>query len=148
MTYQEKKSIVSMVSVILIFGSFCLYLYPQFPKGGLESLQTFRFWGAFVFSLIVVSIIAQIIIKIVFNIVYRITTGEKEPTFEDELDNIINLKATRNSFFVFILGFLLAMGSLIILQPSQLMFIILITSGFMSDVTGSVTRLYHYRKGV
>lgn len=148
MTYQEKKSIVSMVSVIIIFGSFCLYLYPQFPKDGLESLQTFRFWGSFVFSLIVVSMIANIIINIVFNIVYRITTGEKEPTFEDELDNIINLKATRNSFFVFILGFLLAMGSLIILQPSQLMFIILITSGFMSDVTGSVTRLYHYRKGV
>jgi len=148
MTYQEKKSIVSMVSVTIIFGSFCLYLYPQFPKDGLESLQTFRFWGSFVFSLIVVSMIANIIINIVFNIVYRITTGEKEPRFEDELDNIINLKATRNSFFVFILGFLLAMGSLIILQPSQLMFIILITSGFMSDVTGSVTRLYHYRKGV
>ena len=148
MTYQEKKSIVSMVSVIIIFGSFCLYLYPQFPKDGLESLQTFRFWGSFVFSLIVVSMIANIIINIVFNIVYRITTGEKEPRFEDELDNIINLKATRNSFFVFILGFLLAMGSLIILQPSQLMFIILITAGFMSDVTGSVTRLYHYRKGV
>lgn len=148
MTYQEKKSIVSIVSVIIIFGSFCLYLYPQFPKDGLESMQTFHFWGSFVFSLIVVSMIANIIINIVFNIVYRITTGDKEPTFRDELDNIINLKATRNSFFVFILGFLLAMGSLIILQPSQLMFIILITSGFMSDLTGSVTRLYHYRKGL
>jgi hypothetical protein len=148
MTYQEKKSIVSLVSVIVIFGSFCLYMYPQFPRNGLESLETFRFWGSFVFSLILVSIIAHIIINIVFNIVYRITTGEKEPRFEDELDNIINLRATRNSFFVFILGFLLAMGSLIIFQPSQMMFIILITSGFMSDVTGSVTRLYHYRKGI
>ncbi|MFS0687987.1 hypothetical protein AB1K89_01895 [Sporosarcina sp. 179-K 8C2 HS] len=148
MTYQEKKSIVSLVSAVAIFGSFCLYMYPQFPGNGLESLETFRFWGSFVFNLLVVSIIAHIIINIVFNIVYRITTGEKEPTFEDELDNIINLRATRNSFFVFILGFLLAMGSLLIFQPSQLMFIILITFGFMSDVTGSVTRLYHYRKGV
>ncbi|WP_316571782.1 hypothetical protein [Neobacillus sp. YIM B06451] len=148
MTYQEKKSIVSLVSVIVIFGSFCFYMYPQFPKNGLESLETFRFWGSFVFSLILVSIIANIIINIVFNIAFRITTGEKEPTFEDELDNIINLRATRNSFFVFILGFLLAMGSLIIFQPSQIMFIILIISGFMSDVTGSITRLYHYRKGV
>jgi hypothetical protein len=40
------------------------------------------------------------------------------------------------------------MGSLIISQPSQVMFIILITSGFISDVTGSVTKLYHYRRGV
>ena len=148
MTYQEKRSIVSLVSVIIIFGSFCLYMYPQFPSDGLESLETFRFWGAFVFSLITVSIIAHIIINIGFNIVYRITTGENEPTFEDEMDHIINLRATRNSFFVFILGFLLAMGSLVVIQPSQLMFIILITAGFLSDVTGSVTRLYHYRKGV
>lgn len=148
MTYQEKKSVVSLVSVITIFVSFWLYMYPMHPNSGLESMETFRFWGSFVFILILVSIIAHIIISIVFNIVYRITTGEKEPTFEDELDRMITLKATRNSFFVFILGFLLSMGSLIVFQPSQKMFIILIISGFMSDVTGSVTRLYHYRKGV
>ncbi|MCR8643507.1 hypothetical protein NV379_12670 [Paenibacillus sp. N1-5-1-14] len=147
MTYQEKKSIVSIVSVIAIFVSFCLYMYP-FPNSGLESIETFRFWGSFVFILILVSIIANIVINIVFNIMYRITTGENEPTFEDELDRMINLKATRNSYFVFILGFLLAMGSVIVFQPSQLMFMILIISGFMSDVTGSITRLYHYRKGV
>ena len=92
MTYQVKKSIVSLVSVIIIFGSFCLYMYPQFPSDGLESVQTFRFWGAFVFSLILVSVIAHIIINIVFNIMYRITTGEKEPTFEDEARSLGGLK--------------------------------------------------------
>ncbi|WHY86304.1 hypothetical protein QNH39_27695 [Neobacillus novalis] len=148
MTYQEKKSIVSLISAILIFGSFCLYMYPQFPEGGLESTETFRFWGSFVLILTLVSIVAHIMISIIFNIVFRITTNEKEPSFEDELDKLITLKANRNSFFMFIIGFLLAMGSLVISQPSQLMFLILITSGFVSDVTGSVTKLYHYRKGV
>jgi hypothetical protein len=148
MTYQEKKSIVSLISAILIFGSYCLYMYPQYPEGGLESADTFRYWGSFVLILTLVSIIAHIIISIIFNIVFRITTREKEPTFTDELDKLIELKAFRNSFFVFILGFLLAMGSLISYQPSQVMFIILIFSGFISDVTGSVTKLYHYRRGV
>lgn len=148
MTYQEKKSIVSLISVFLIFGSFCIYMYPQYPQGGLESTETFRFWGSFVLILTLVSIVAHIVISIIFNITFRITTREKEPTFADELDKLIDLKANRNSFFIFIIGFLLAMGSLIIFQPSQLMFIILIISGFMSDVTGSFTRLYHYRKGV
>ena len=148
MTYQEKKSIVSLISAILIFGSFCLYMYPQYPQGGLESTETFRFWGSFVLILTLVSIVAHIMISIIFNIVFRITTNEKEPSFEDELDKLIALKANRNSFFMFIIGFLLAMGSLVISQPSQLMFLILITSGFVSDVTGSVTKLYHYRKGV
>lgn len=148
MTYQEKKSIVSLISAIIIFVSYCLYMYPRFPEGGLESMETFRYWGSFVLFLTLFSIVAHIIISIFFNIVFRITTREKEPTFADELDKLIDLKATRNSFFVFIVGFLLAMGSLIIYQPSQVMFIILITSGFISDVTGSVTKVYHYRRGV
>jgi hypothetical protein len=147
-TYQEKKSIVSLISTVLIFGSYCLYMYPQFPEGGLESTETFRFWGFFILILMLVSIVAHIIISIIFNIVFRITTREKEPKFADELDKLIELKAHRISFFVFIVGFLLAMVSLIIDQPSQAMFMILIASGFLSDLTGSVTKLYHYRKGV
>jgi len=147
MTYQEKKSIVSMISAILIFVSYSLYMYPRFPSGGLES-ETFRYWGTFVLILTLISIVAHIIISIIFNIIFRITTKEKEPSFADELDKLIDLKANRNSFFVFIVGFLLAMGSLVIFQPSHVMFIILITSGFLSDVTGSITKLYHYRKGV
>ncbi|OXM82859.1 hypothetical protein [Paenibacillus rigui] len=148
MTYQEKKSIVSLISAILIFGSYCAYKYPRYPTRGLEPTEIFHYWGSFVLGLTLVSIVAHIVISIVFNIVFRITTGEKEPTFADELDKLIDLKATRNSFFVFVAGFLAAMGSLVIDQPSQVMFLILIAFGFLSDVTGSVTKLYHYRKGV
>ena len=148
MTYQEKKSIVSVISTIFIFVSYCLYMYLRYPGGAAESSEVFRYWGSFVLFLILFSIVAHIIISIIFNIVFRITTNEKEPAFADELDKLIDLKANRNSFFVFIVGFLFAMGSLVIYEPSQVMFIILITSGFISDVTGSVTKLYHYRRGV
>ncbi|MBW5448231.1 hypothetical protein GE107_19470 [Cohnella sp. CFH 77786] len=148
MTYQEKKSIVSLISAVAIFGAYCAYMYQLYPERGLEPAETFRFWGSFVLNLTLVSIVAHILISIIFNIVFRITTGEKEPKFEDELDKLIVLKAHRNSFFVFIIGFLLAMGSLVIDQPTQVMFVILIVSGFISDVTGSVTKIYHYKRGV
>jgi hypothetical protein len=148
MSYQEKKSILSLISTILIFVLYCFYMYPQYPGGEVDSTESFRYWGSFVLILTLVSIIAHIIISIVFNIVYRITMREREPNFSDELDQLIDLKAFRNAFFVFVIGFLFAMGSLILYQPLQVMFIILIASGFLSDLTGSVTRLYHYRKGV
>lgn len=148
MTYQEKKSIVSFFSAIAIFGFFCWYMYPLYPSGTVDPSEIFRFWGSFVVILTVVSIIAHIIISIIFNIIFRMTTNEKEPRFADELDKLIDLKAFRNSFFVFVLGFLLAMGSLIVYQPTQVMFIILIASGFISDLIGSMTKLYHYRRGV
>lgn len=148
MTYQEKKSIVSIVSTVIIFTAFSFYMFPQYPRGDSILDETLRFWGNFVLLLTVVSIVAHIIISIIFNIVFRITTKEKEPLFEDELDKIIALKANRNSFFIFILGFLFSMTALVLSQPLQVMFIILIVSGFIADMTGSVTKLYHYRKGV
>jgi len=148
MTYQEKKSIVSIFSVILIFVLYCLYMYPRYPEGGMDSPETLRYWGSFVLILILVSIIAHIVISIVFSIVFRMTTNEKEPSFADELNMLIELKAQRNSFLLFIVGFVLAMASLLVYTSSQAMFIILIGSGFCSDVAGSISKLYYYRKGV
>lgn len=148
MTYQEKKSIVSIVSAIVIFFGYCAYKYARYPEDGLPQAEAFHYWGSFVLVLMLVSIVAHILISIAFNIVFRITTGEKEPKFADELDKLIELKSNRNGFFVFILGFLLAMGSLVIDRPIREMFEILIVSGFISDVTGSATKLYHYRRGV
>lgn len=148
MTFQEKKSIVSLFSAILIFASYCLYMYPKYPGGDPEQTEIFQYWGSFVLILTLVSIIAHIIISIIFNIIFRITTNEKEPSFEDELDKLIGLNATRNSFFVFVIGFILAMASLVMEQPSNVMFMTLIAFGFISEVTGAATKLYHYRKGV
>lgn len=148
MTYQEKKSIVTLISTILIFIVYCLYKYPAYPQEALDSKVTFHYWGSFVLVLTLVSIAAHIVISIIFNIVFRMTTGEKEPAFADELDQRIDLLAFRNAFAMFIIGFLLAMGSLVIDQPLKVMFIILIVSGFLSDITGSISRLYHYRRGV
>lgn len=147
MTFQEKKSIVSLFSTVLIFISYCLYMYPKYPEGGPQT-ETLHYWGSFVLILTLVSIIANIIITIIFNIIFRITTNEKEPSFEDELDKLIGLKAFRNSFFVFVIGFLIAMSSLAMEQPLQMMFMTLIASGFISELAGSATKLYHYRKGV
>ncbi|WP_342437785.1 hypothetical protein NSS79_33830 [Paenibacillus sp. FSL L8-0436] len=147
MTYQEKKSIVSLISTILIFTVYLLYRYPQYPNEVLDSKVTFHYWGSFILVLTLVSIAAHIVISIVFNIIFRMTTGEKEPTFADELDKRIDLLAFRNSFAMFVSGFLLAMGSLVIGQPLKVMFIVLIVAGFLSDVTGSISRLYYYRRG-
>ena len=148
MSYQEKKNIVSLISTILIFGSYCGAVYVRYHDANLAGAELFRFWGAVILILIPVTIVAKVIIEIVFIIINRIATKEMEPSFADELDKLIELKAMRMSYFVFILGFLLAMGSLVLQMTPSVMFVILIFSGFISDVASSVTRLYHYRKGV
>jgi hypothetical protein len=148
MSYQEKKHIVSFVSTLLIFGFYCLYVFQKVQDTSMDTTETFHFWAAAILFLIPVSIVAKIIIAIIFNIIYRITTKEVEPSFSDELDKLIDLRATRNSHYVFTLGFLLAMVSLVMDKTPSTMFIILIFSGFLSEVAGVFTQLYHYRKGV
>jgi hypothetical protein len=147
MSYQEKKIYVNLISTTMIFGFYCLYVF-QTHQESIDSTNSFRFWGAVILILIPISIVAKIIISIIFNIINTITTNEKEPTFSDELDKLIELKALRNSHSVFVAGFLLALVLLVIDKPPSAMFITLIFSGFLSEVVGCITQLYLYRKGV
>ncbi|MBP1996537.1 hypothetical protein [Paenibacillus eucommiae] len=148
MSYQENKNIVSLVGTLLVFVFYCLYVFDRYPQATLASTDAFSFWASVILILIPVSIVAKIIISIIFNIIYRISTNEKEPSFADELDKIIGLKSTRNSHYVFIIGFLLAMVSLVMEMPPYMMFIILIFSGLLSEVVGVITQIYLYRRGI
>ncbi|MWC30961.1 hypothetical protein [Paenibacillus sp. MMS18-CY102] len=148
MSYQEKKNIVSLISSIMIFGSYCLYVYMKYKDAIMEGTELFRFWGAVILILIPVTIVAKIVIEIVFIIINRIATKEVEPSFADEFDKQIELRAMRVSYFVFILGFLLAMASLVLEMNVSVMFATLILSGFLSEAASIGTRLYLYRKGV
>lgn len=148
MSYQEIKNIVSLIATILIFGFYCLYVFQMYPEGSLDQTNTFSFWGSVILILIPVTIVAKIIINILFSIIYRIATKEVEPSFSDELDKLIELKATRNSHYVFIIGFLLSMGSLVLDMTPSVMFLVLFFCGFLSEMVGVITRLYLYRRGV
>ncbi|MFD0589288.1 hypothetical protein ACFQZE_14960 [Paenibacillus sp. GCM10027627] len=148
MSYQEKKTFVSMISSILIFTLYTLYAIKNADEGSITSSSDFSFWGSFILVLLPVSIIAKIIIHIVFSIINKIATNEDEPHFEDELDKIIELKADRISLYVFCIGFILSMIPLVTDLPTYYTFAALICFGFVSDLTGRIAQLYFYRKGV
>lgn len=148
MSYQEKKSIVSMFSSAIIFGAYCWYVFLKYEQELFGSDMSFRYWGAVILILIPISMAARIVVFILFIIINRLATKEIEPSFEDELDKLIESKATRVSHYVFIVGFILAMGALVLGQPPSLMFILLFFSGFVSEAAGISTQFYLYRKGV
>ncbi len=148
MSFQEKRSIVNIVSTILITAVYSAYMVQRFPQGNAYSPDVFHFWGAFFLILIPVTIVARIIIYIGFYIVNTIATREEEPSITDERDQVIELKATRYSLYVFGVGFLLAMGSLVMEMPPSAMFIILICSGLVSEMVSEISQFYFYRSGV
>jgi hypothetical protein len=148
MSFQERKTIMYLISTFLIFGLYCMYVFRNAPFGVLDQEDPFRFWGMFVVVLIPVAIIAKIILHIIFSMMDRMVTKEAEPSFADELDKLIDLKATRISHFAFMLGFVLAMGAVAFGMTPNTMFVIFIGTGFLSEVAGRLSQLYYYRRGV
>jgi len=147
MDQKEKQILVTAVSLFLIFTFYSLYVYRHYIASNSEILNDFRFWGKTFLILIPVTIVAQILIHIIFAIVNKILTNEDLTDLRDERDKLIELKAIRISHWVFTSGFLLSMVSLVLGMPPYTMFLILVSSGFISGIVSEMSKLYFYRKG-
>lgn len=147
MSYQERRAIVNFISTILITALYSAYMLQRYPQADAYSPEVFRYWGLFFLILVPVSIVARIVIYIAFSIVNTLATREEEPEITDERDRLIELKATRNSIYVFAIGIMLAMAALVIDQPPALMFIVLICAGVGSEAVSDLSQFYFYRRG-
>jgi hypothetical protein len=148
MDIKEKRILISLISSVLIMFFYALYVYNKQISGNPDILNDFRFWGKSFLIFIPVAIVAQIIIQIGFAIYISATSREEIDPIEDERDKLIELKAIKISHYLFIIGFMLAMGSLALGMQPWIMFVVLISSGFIASVVNEITRLYFYRKGV
>jgi hypothetical protein len=148
MGQHEKQSIVSIIGSLLVIGFYSLYIYRNYIQADIELLNNFQFWGKSFIYLIPVAIVVQIVIHIVFAIANSIITREDIPGFSDERDKLIELKSIQISHWIFILGFMMAMGSLAIGMRPYIMFITLISSGFLASLASEVAKIIYYRKGV
>lgn len=147
MSYQERSSIVSLLTSIVVFILYFAYIIS---RHGLETLRTsddLRFWGTIILLMIPVSIVARIITTIILNIHYRLTMKEEEPTISDERDEIIGLKGARIGHYVFVLGFVASMAVIALGGDLPTMFFVLLITGFLSDVINEISVFYMYRRG-
>jgi hypothetical protein len=147
MTYQERRALASLISNVVITALYSAYMLQRYPDAPAYSPEIFHFWGTYFVILIPVSIVAKIIIAIIFAILNAIATREVEPVMTDERDWLFELKALRNSLYVFALGFVVAMASLVFDMPPTIMFIILIGAGIVSEIVGDMSQFYFYRRG-
>ncbi len=147
MSYQERRALVSIATTIVISAFYFVYVLQRYPDADAYSPEVFRFWGTTIVILIPVSIVAQIIIYIVFSILNTVVTREDEPAVTDERDKLIGLKSARNSLYVFTIGFLLAMLTLVAELPPTVMFVVLISAGIASEVVNDISEFVFYRRG-
>lgn len=148
MTYQEKQNIVNIFSGLLITAIFGWSIYERQLQGQFDLTTDFKTWGIIFLIFMGVSIVARIIIYIIFHIINAIATREEKIPIEDERDQLIKLKATRNSHHAFSICFALAFISLIIGMPIYGLFIAFIAGGLISEIIDNASQIYYHRKGI
>ena len=147
MGHHEKQSIASIIGTVLVVGFYSLYVYRHYIEADMELLNDFQFWGKSFLYLIPVAIVVQIVIQILLAIANLIITQEEIPDITDERDKLIELKCIRISHWIFILGFMLAMGSLAAGMKPYVMFLTLFSSGFLASLASEIAKIIYYRMG-
>ena len=137
-----------MISTIVVLGIYYWSVLQRFDSQAMTTDEQLQFWAKAILIAIPISIATKIVMMIVFVIMNYIITREELPCFEDERDKLIELKATRNSYFIFGLGFLVALVVLAFGYPPKFMFIALILAGIGSEVFENLSKFYYHRKGV
>ncbi|MGF1586095.1 MAG: hypothetical protein ACFCUM_12270 [Bacteroidales bacterium] len=148
MSIQEKQVILSLFNTILVLVIYSIWLYNRHLSVTPEVINDFSFWGRIFVVLVPVMIGVQIVMHILFHIVNAIISREHVPDKEDERDKLIELKSIRLSHWIFIAGFFLAMGSQALSMQPWVMFVLLISSGFIAGMASDIAKIFYYRRGV
>lgn len=146
MSQQEKRSIFFLISTIITSAIYILIVFLKYDIGSLT--DDYKFWAIVILIYIPIQIVTRIIIYIIFAIIIKVVDNEDVSEINDEMDKLIELKSTKNSFSVFGIGFLLSMASLVIEMPPTVMLNILLFTMFASGIISDVSAIYFYRKGV
>ena len=165
MSYQEKRTIVSIVTGILILAAYSIYTFGQYQSGAVGP-GNLKFWSGAILTFIAIGIAASIVIQIVFHILLSIAIAVQKKIqdqncddqdidksinaemIEDEMDKLIVLKSMRFGFIFAGMGFVAALLSVILNYSSEVMLNILFMSFSGGAVIEGFAQLYYYRKGV
>lgn len=165
MSYQEKRTIASIISGVLILGAYCVYTYGKYQSGTIAT-DNLKFWAGTMLIFIGIGIVVTIVIQIIFHILLSIaiaiqgkirndTLDDKEigKTIEsemvtDEMDKLIELKSMRIAFGIAGTGFIAALVSLVLSFSPVVMMNILFVSFSAGSLADAFTQLYFYRRGI
>lgn len=165
MSYQEKRTIVSIFTGFVILAAYCIHVFNRYSMGVLTS-GDLKPWASTILIFIGIGIVTMIVIQIVFHILLSISvavtkTIQGESTddakieksinlemVEDEMDKLINLKSNQVGFFFAGIGFIAALFSLVLNYSPVVMINILFVSFSLGSIIEGFAQLYFYRRGI
>ncbi|HVN56162.1 MAG TPA: hypothetical protein VMT46_17660 [Anaerolineaceae bacterium] len=169
MSYQERRTVVSLITGIAIIAAYCIYAFGRY-QAGLVAEGDLRFWAGAILTFIGIGIVAVIIIQIVFHVLMSIAMGVKMGVqmkirdeqvddrqieksiqmefVEDEMDRLIEMKSLWVGFAIAGIGFIAGLVALLLGSSAAVMLNIFFLSIAGGTVLEGVAQLYYYRRGL
>lgn len=145
LNYYEKRSLVSMTAMLLVYGSMFYDARVYYQTVG-ERQNLLDFWGNQFLELFLCLIVVHLTVMFVFNALNKKFTGESRPKFKDERDNTIELKAINAEHYTLVLGVFIAMLTALRVENYSPIFLIIMASFMASGVASDCVRIVQYRK--
>lgn len=148
MSLPIKKAVFNIITSILTMGGYCYYVFGIHGEENLQRIEDIQFWGEFTLVMIGVTIVLKIILHIIFVIFLKVQDEDTDVEFMDERDKLIEMKSDRNGNYFFVIGLICSMIPIAMGEPVYMMFIILLSGGFVGGTLGDVWKIYYYNKGI
>lgn len=165
MSYQEKRTITSILSGIIVLGAYLMYAFNPARLSRIAS-GDLKAWAVTMLVFIGIGVAATIVIQIVFHILLSISIAIKakiqdeacddkeieksinSEMVEDERDKMIELKSNRIGFFIAGFGFIGALASLALNYSPVVMLNILFITFSAGSILEGIVQMVYYRKGL
>ncbi len=136
-SFEEKSIWISLLTISLIFGYYFVRIFKMASQDNINVAQSI--------VLLISVIVMVIIVEVVFHIIIAL---KDRPEALDERDRLIELKATRNAYFVLVFGiFLPIVGIAAQVRPFIVAHVIMFIF-VLSEITKFLTQLFYYRRGI
>lgn len=163
MSYQEKKTIVSIVTGALLLAAYCIYAFGQ---AGMAQLDNLKFWATTMLVFIGIGVAAMIVTQIIFHILLSVSMAVKQKLdnencddkeiektiksdmVEDEMDKLIELKANRIGYTFVSVGLVAGLVSIAFGASAVVMLNIAFLSCLVGSLVEGLIQLRYYRRGI
>ncbi len=165
MSYQEKRTITSIITGILFIAAYCIYAFGR-VRSGSANPNDLKFWAITMLIFMGIFIGATIIIQIIFHILLSVGIAVKQKMqnekcddkeiersigaemVEDERDKLIALKSERIGSILASAGFIAGLVSLALNSSPAVMLNIMFLAFMTRGLVEGFAQLYLSRKGV
>jgi hypothetical protein len=139
-SYEEKSIWINLVTTLLIFGGYFFLAFQVFSSA---VVPDFLLIGLFV-----VTIVLYTIVQIILQSVLAVAHVKEAEAGGDERDNLIELKATRISYFILVFGIWVAGFSMFQFNSALVMANIIMFFFILAESVAYVLQLRYHRRGI